>query len=211
MKKKILVLGNYKDAMYHPFGGVDERLKKMFPELELICTDKSELLTELEKEGFAGVISYLDIWDGALAEREAEALYGFVQKGGALLVLHNGISIQSRKELRELIGAKFVTHPPQEVIRFEVKSHLITEGCDGFELSEEPYRFEMEKDGKELILTYFYRGQEYPAGWCKRTGMGRTVFLTPGHTPEIFDCPSYAKLIGRSMEWCLGITDGTDT
>lgn len=204
MKKKILVLGNYQDAMYHPFGGVDERLIKILPGQELICTDSSQRLLELEKEGFAGVISYLDIWDGELTERETEALYSFVQKGGALLILHNGISIQSRKELRELIGAKFVTHPPQEVIRFEVKSHFITEGCDSFELSEEPYQFEMDKDGKELILTYFYRGQEYPAGWCKGSGMGRMVFLTPGHTPEIFDCPAYAKLISRSMEWCLG-------
>lgn len=52
MKKKILVLGNYKDAMYHPFG----------------------------------VISYLDIWDGELTERETEALYSFVQKGGTVSI-----------------------------------------------------------------------------------------------------------------------------
>lgn len=204
MQDKLLVLGNYTDAMYHPFAGVDERLKNILQEQELVCTDKTAMLLELEEKGFAGVVSYLDIWNGALTEHEAEALYAFAEKGGAVLILHNGISIQSRDKLREMMGAKFLTHPPREVIRFEVKNHPITQGCGGFELSEEPYRFEMTGDGKEIFLTYIYRNQEYPAGWCKGVGRGRLAFLTPGHTAEIFDCPAYAALIRKSMEWCLG-------
>lgn len=203
IKEKILVLGNYQDAMYHPFQGVDKRLEDMLSGLELVCTDRTAELLKLEEEGYRGVISYLDIWDSTLTGPEAEALEDFVRKGCAALVLHNGISIQGRERLKDMVGARFLTHPPQEPILFREKSHPITEGCGEFELSEEPYQFEMSEDDKEIILLYLYRGQEYPAGWCKSVGQGRLVFLTPGHTAEIFDCPEYRKLIQRSMDWCL--------
>lgn len=203
MKKKILVLGNYEDAMYHPFGGVDERLKVILKELELICTDDTGMLLDLKKEQFAGVISYLDIWNGKLADAEAEALQCFVEQGGAVLILHNGISIQNTEDLKIMMGAKFLTHPPREEIIFEVKPHVITEGCKEFCLPEEPYQFEMAEDEKEVFLVYRYRDKEYVAGWSKYVGKGRLVFLTPGHTPEIFDCPEYITLIQNSMKWCL--------
>ncbi len=203
MKEKILVIGNYKDAMYHPFEGVDERLKGIFPEKELVCTDDIDKLLDLERGEYAGVISYLDIWEGALTEAQSQALHAFVEGGGALLILHNGISIQSREELKVMMGGKFLTHPPQEEITFKVMPHEITGGCCEFTLSEEPYQFEMEDDDKEVILVYIYREEEYVAGWSKVVGKGRLVFLTPGHTPEIFDNLEYRTLIQKSLDWCL--------
>ena len=203
MKEKILVIGNYEDAMYHPLAGVDAELHDMFPEKELICTDDTGMLLQLEAQGFAGVISYLDIWDGKLAEEEAQALATFVEGGGALLLLHNGISIQSDARLEAMMGGRFLMHPPMEMITFEVKKHLITKGCDGFSMEEEPYQFALLPDDKEVFLTYWYREKEYIAGWSKEIGKGRLVFITPGHTPEKFKEPSYVKLIKRSMEWCL--------
>ncbi|MBQ7919789.1 MAG: ThuA domain-containing protein [Lachnospiraceae bacterium] len=203
MTEKILVVGNYKDAMYHPFGGVDERLKEIFPEKELVCTDDVQELAALRRGEYTGVISYLDIWDGALTGAQAEALRFFVEEGGALLILHNGISIQSREELKVMMGAKFLTHPPMEEITFKVKEHEITADCTEFTLPEEPYQFEFVPDDKEIILVYIYHGEEYTAGWSKCVGKGRLVFLTPGHTAEIFDNPEYRALIQNSMEWCL--------
>ena len=203
MKDKILVIGNYTDAMYHPFGGVDEHLKGMLEDKELICTDNTEELLKLTGGEYKGVISYLDIWDGALTDKESEALHSFVEEGGALLILHNGISIQSQESLRIMMGAKFLTHPPMEEITFVPKSHVITEGCKEFTLPEEPYQFEMVEDDKEVCLSYIYRDKEYVAGWSKYVGEGRLVFLTPGHTAEIFACPEYVTLIQRSMKWCL--------
>lgn len=203
MKEKILVIGNYKDAMYHPLGGVDERLKEIFPEKELVCTDDTDYLLDLEKGDYAGVISYLDIWDGALTEEQAHVLRSFVEEGGALLILHNGISLQSREELKVMMGGKFLSHPPMEEITFQTKAHEITIGCADFSMAEEPYQFEMVDDDKEVILVYLYRGEEYVAGWSKQVKNGRLVFLTPGHTPEIFDNAEYRTLIQKSMKWCL--------
>jgi len=203
MKQKILVLGTYRDAPYHPFGGVDESLKEIFPEWSLVCTEDAAALEELSRGEFAGVICYLDRWDGALREAEAAALQAFAEQGGALLILHNGICIQSNENLHQMMGGKFLNHPKKEEIRFAVKPHAITQGCEDFLLLEEPYQFELLEDEKEILLTYFYRDKEYPAGWSKRVGNGRIVFLTPGHTAESFACPQYRQLIRKSMEWCL--------
>ena len=65
---------------------------------------------------------------------------------------------------------------------------------------EEPYQFELEDDGKELLLTYRYRGREYPAGWKKAFGKGRLIYLAPGHTPSQFQNKAYVKLIRNCME-----------
>ncbi len=205
MKEKILAIGNYEDAMYHSFRGVDERLKRIFPEKEVICTDDTKKLLDLKNESVDAVISYLDIWDGKLTDAESKALLSFVEQGGALLILHNGISIQRQEELEVMMGGKFLTHPPMEEITFKVKPHVITHGCADFCLSEEPYQFELVEDDKEVFMEYIYRGKGYVAGWSKVVGKGRLVFLTPGHTPEIFDTPEYITLIQKSMEWCLQV------
>lgn len=204
MKKKILAIGNYADAMYHSFTGVDERLKQILSDYELACTDDTSALLTLNEHNFSGVISYLDIWNSKLSDDEAAALEKFVTNGGAALLLHNGISIQSQPTLLQLAGGKFLGHPQHEVIRFVPTTPPITIGCDSFSLDEEPYQLELVSDDKEIILTYWYKNKEYPAGWCKMAGTGRLVYLCPGHTPEIFDCPQYQKLIRQSMAWILG-------
>ena len=63
MKKKILVIGNYTDAIYHGLAGVDKRLTSILSDYELICTDDTSKLLSLEKDHISGIISYLDIWN----------------------------------------------------------------------------------------------------------------------------------------------------
>ena len=82
MKKKILAIGNYTDAMYHGFAGVDERLKQILSDYELICTDDTKSLLTAKENGFWGIISYLDIWNSKLSDDEAVALENFVTDGG---------------------------------------------------------------------------------------------------------------------------------
>ena len=161
MKKTILVLGNNEDAMYHPLKGVDERLINIFSDFNVICTTDTQELLTLEEKKYDGVISYLDIWDSELDEKEAGALYHYVSTGGALLILHNGISIQNREELKNMMGGSFVIHPAMTDLEFVVKPHAITEGCTGFVMPEEPYQLKMVEDNKEIFLTYIYEGEEY--------------------------------------------------
>ena len=152
MKKKILVIGNYTDAIYHGLAGVDKRLTSILSDYELICTDDTSKLLSLEKDHISGIISYLDIWQSKLYDDEANAFEHFVANGGGALLLHNGISIQSQDRLLTLAGAKFLGHPHHEVIRFEPSAHPVTEGCKSFSLDEEPYQFEFVPDNKKIIL-----------------------------------------------------------
>ena len=199
--KKVLVIGMYDNAMYHPLTGVDEALRGMFPELELTVTDQIMALCEADQ--YDCIVSYWDDWNKPIPDQAAEALYEYVKKGGSLMVLHNGISLQLQDSLAKMIGGRFITHPQQEVITFLMKEHELTKNCREFELVEEPYQFEMEDDRKEIFLMYTYRGKEYPAGWRKTFGEGKVVYLMPGHTADKFACEEYIRLIWNGMDWAL--------
>lgn len=201
-RKKLLVLGNYQDAIYHNFSGVDEQIKLILEEKYTVhCTDKFEVLEgDLD---YAGIISYVDLWKGTLSEQQAIQLLSYVEGGGGFCMLHNGISIQNHEQLVKMIGAKFLSHPKMEELTFETKPHPITEGIKTFLLFEEPYQLEV-LDEKDLciFLTYSYQGKEYLAGYSKEVGKGRVVYLVPGHTVESFEQKEYQKLMKQSIDWC---------
>lgn len=191
--KRLLVFGMNQKAMYHPLAGVDTFLEDILPDMELVFTEN--ILDVCEVAKFDGVISYWDDWNNPIPEEASDALYSYVEQGGALLALHNGISIQLQEPLKRMVGGYFLTHPAQEEITFVLKENELTEGCGNFSLMEEPYQFALEEDSKEIFMTYVYRGEEYPAGWKKDFGKGKVVFLTPGHTAEKFRNEEYTKLI----------------
>lgn len=199
--KKILLFGMYENAMYHPLTDIDIYLKSLVSDKELDVTDQIEKICEAEQ--YDAVISYWDDWNEPIPEKAANALYRYVENGGSLLALHNGISIQLQDRLKKLVGGKFITHPEQETLTFVVKKNEMTDGCKDFSMKEEPYQFELEDDGKEIILTYLYREKEYPAGWRKYFGKGKVVYLAPGHTIHSFFNPEYTLLIRKSLEWLI--------
>ena len=65
--------------------------------------------------------------------------------------------------------------------------HDITEGVEPFVLDEEPYRFIFSPfTEKPSSLHYEYEGKQWPAAWCHTYGIGRVVFLMPGHHEPSF-------------------------
>lgn len=199
--RKILIIGQYKDAaMYHPFDTVDTILTKALPGFDVTCTDNIESLLDCSK--FDCVISYWDDWKNQIPRNCADALIAYVKNGGSLFAIHNGISLDLRDDLKEMLGAFFVTHPAQEEIRFVPVDGTIAQTASEFTLMEEPYQFDMVADGKEIILNYIYHGQSYPAGWKKNFGRGKVAYLCPGHTSEKFANESFIKLIKSCVTWC---------
>jgi len=200
--KKLLVLGNYSEAEYHPLTKVDNELADILSEYELTLTNESKDLLKLNE--YDGFISYWDDWHKPIGEEESKALCEYVKDGNGCLIIHNGISLQLREELKVLAGGMFVRHPEQEVIEFLPIINDVTKDCGSFKLKEEPYQYELVNDDKEIILEYVYREKKYPAGWKKNYGKGRVIYLMPGHTPEKFKEEEYRKLIKKSMNWCMG-------
>ena len=196
--KKILVFGMYDNAMYHPLTGLDDYLKGIMPDIEFTFTDN--ILDLCNASAYDGLISYWDDWNNPIPDSATCSLLQYIEQGGALLVLHNGISLQLQDSLENMIGGRFLSHPQQEEILFSIKKHALTQECSDFAIVEEPYQFTLVDDEKDIFLTYHYRGQEYPAGWHKNYKKGQIIFLTPGHTPEKFQNNSYTKLICNCIQ-----------
>lgn len=194
-------------APYHPLGAVEPALRAILgADFALRFTeDTGELAAGLA--GVRLVVGYADVWDSALADGAADGLIDFVNRGGGLLVLHNGICWAKQPRLRRLLGAAFTGHPEQETLPYGFSgTHTITAGLDGFVMQEEPYRYEFEP-GVEAgaFLRYEQAGRCWAAGWALDRGAGRVVSLQPGHTAAAFENPGYDALVRRSARWCAGM------
>lgn len=205
-KPKALLLGDYDDnAPYHPLGEVEERIQVILgQDWEIVSSDRYEILATQELEQFRLCISYADRWDGFLTSEETAGLLRYVAGGGGLLILHNGISLQGRAELAQLAGARFTGHPEYTELRFQPSGaeHPVLSGIEPFVMDEEPYRFIMDGlSDHELLLTYTHDGQDWPAAWSRGFGVGRMVYLMPGHHRPSFEHSEYAKLVRNGAAW----------
>lgn len=204
-KPKALLIGDYEDAPYHPLGAVEEKLQQILESgWQVHATDHYDSLLRENIFAYRLCISYADRWDRPVTAEQAAGLLTYVAEGGGLLVLHNGISLQARPDLAQMIGARFTGHPAFQELGFrpEDPGHPVTEGIRPFTMEEEPYRFEVDPlSDHEVLLTYRHEGENYPAAWAKSYGLGRIVYLMPGHHLDSFQHPEYAKLIQNAADW----------
>ncbi|WP_435924678.1 ThuA domain-containing protein [Paenibacillus sp. DYY-L-2] len=204
-KPKALLIGDYKDAPYHPLEAVEEKLLQILESgWQVSTTDQYDSLLRENNSAYRLYISYADRWDRPVSSEQTAGLLSYVAEGGGLLVLHNGISLQARPEMAQMIGARFTGHPAYQELGFHVEmpEHPVTAGIRPFTMEEEPYRFEMAPlSDHEVLLTYHHEGERYPATWARSYGLGRIAYLMPGHHLESFLHPEYAKLIQNAANW----------
>lgn len=206
-KSKAILIGEYNHPKYHPLTNLDREVCQIFKEeLEVTCTDDYEVLNIDNIIKYDLLICYADLWDNIMPKSQIAGLLSFVSNGGGLLVIHNGISFQKRYEFTHLLGAKFTAHPPMQKLKFTVTSpeHIIMQGINTFEIEDEPYQFEFDEfSEKTVLLNYTLDDNLIPAAWVKEFGLGRVVYLMPGHNEEAFKNPVYRELILRSGKWAL--------
>ncbi|MDR6552525.1 ThuA domain-containing protein [Paenibacillus qinlingensis] len=210
MTSNILVLGHYTEPKHHPLHGVDIELKDILgDEGYIVCTEDYDVLLRERITAFDVVISYTDCWRTAITDKQAAGLLAFVTGGGGLLALHNGISLQHRFDLCQLIGGYFTGHPPFREITIRpslgAAQHEIIEGIESFTIADEPYQFAfIPHSDKTVLLEYDQENQVVPAAWAHRFGQGRVVYLMPGHQAESFRHPVYREIIRNSCRWLVG-------
>ncbi|WP_438445361.1 ThuA domain-containing protein [Gorillibacterium sp. sgz5001074] len=205
---RVLIVGDTGDrAPYHPVTPLLEELSGFLPDfINLNGTEEYDRLKDLSSYDLC--ISYTDCWNGTVSDDQAAGLIRFVEEGGPLMVLHNGISLQAHDSLFRLIGARFTGHPPYQTLNFHPAangSHPITEaGLPSFAMEEEPYQFAFAPDSQiQLLMEYEWEGQRVPAAWYRRQGEGHVVYLMPGHHRPSFTQPEYVQWIMTSMDWLL--------
>jgi type 1 glutamine amidotransferase len=202
---KALLIGNNDDAPYHPLHAVDSQLQTILKnEIEVVSSDDYDQLIISNLSQYNLCISYTDCWSGSISDQQMAGLLTYVAGGGNVLVLHCGISIQTRHEGAQLVGARFTGHPESDNLSFRLESldHPILKGISTFEMMEEPYRFNLGVlTEREILLSYAHEGEMWPAAWTQTFGLGRVVYLMPGHELASFQHPEYAKLLVNTVRW----------
>ncbi|MBK1809922.1 ThuA domain-containing protein [Clostridium sp. YIM B02505] len=205
--KKILIIGEYENAMYHPLREVEKELRNIIgDEFQVIATDYFNRLSYEDISEYRLIISYTDCWQAEENKNLTAALLAFVAQGGALIVIHNGISLQINYELAMLIGAKFTMHPEATMLAYKNFNinHPIMKGCEEFQIHEEPYQFVFDNLAtKEVLFYYEYNNILYEAAWSLEYGKGRVVYLSPGHSRASFEVEGYRNIIKRSIYWSM--------
>ena len=135
------------------------------------------------------------------------AFHIYVQNGNGLLVLHSGTAGYERTfVLRALMGGVFREHPEQCPVTTEpLADHPLTAGSDTFTLIDEHYLMDLDDDQVDVFLHTISEHGSQPGGWRKYEGDGRVCVLTPGHNLEVWEHPSYQRLLLNALRWCSKI------
>ncbi len=204
--KKAILLGDYTNPPYHPLDAVEREIINMLQDqITVVATEEYDILQADNLNKIDLCISYTDCWNKEVTTGQAAGLISYVSNGGGLLVLHTGISLQNRYELSQMIGAKFTGHPKAQQLRFEISygaEHEILNGFEPFIIEDEPYQFVFDPFTEKMVLfDYSFDGQRWPAAWVHEFGLGRIVYLMPGHTATAFQNPMYQRMIRNSVKW----------
>ncbi|HEY5587306.1 MAG TPA: ThuA domain-containing protein [Ruminiclostridium sp.] len=212
-KKNALFLGDYTDPKYHPAKDIDELVKTSLDKnFNVTCTENYNNLTWEDVKPYDIIIDYADCSSIKMTKSTIATLLTFLVNGNGILGIHNGIIVPTDAcyEILHVFGGKFIGHTDYvpldyyKAINFD--KHPIMDGFKPFTMSEEPYQFELEQCGnKKIIMEYMCQGYRYSAAWVQNYGLGRVVYLAPGHDTRSFMVPQFQRLIARSAEWAARI------
>jgi len=144
-----------------------------------------------------------------MTDAQQQAVWDFVNHGGAFLALHNAQGIYPPGGLYyKLFGGDYGGHPEpyKFTVRVENKNHPITAGVEDFTIFDEQHTVKYYLDRDHLLLRSIAANNlESEAGWWREVGKGRFCYLAPGHTPEALGHPMMQRLIRNAMNWLLRV------
>lgn len=214
-KKKALFLGDYSDPAWHPAKDADQYICKALKDhFDVKCTEDYGKLALKELKPYDLIINYGDCWGKKCSKETVTAIITYVVNGGSILCVHNGIivPVEEGSELLQLFGGRFTGHSAYRQLDYykaiRYKEHPIMKDFKPFTMGEEPYQFEIDKLADiQMLIEYRLDGQRYPAVWVRQFGLGKMVYLAPGHDNRSFAVPAFQKLITGSAKWLTGILD----
>ncbi len=138
---------------------------------------------------------------------EVEAAFAaYVRAGRGLLVVHSGTATYTdTPTLRALMGGVFERHPEQCPVTVTPHAgHPLCQGVEPFTLKDEHYHMIVDDPTVDVFLTTTSEHGDQPGGWTRTEGKGRVCVLTPGHTVEVWQHPSFQTLLRNTLAWCVG-------
>lgn len=200
MEQKIILLGDEERAPYHPISRIVHGVKRALSGIGYIevCTEH-QYLDMQGLEQFDAVISYLDNYKEL--NGLDNILTDYIETGGKILALHNGIITESGSRLEQAYGGNFVTHPPGGALKFTADGWL---GAEQFIINDEPYMVSQVDEENRVFLEFEYQNAHYPAGWFRQWRKGRVIYLSPGHDEKTAEDRAFQKVLEKCMIKLLG-------
>jgi uncharacterized protein len=213
-RRALIILG----GIWHDFGGFTTYVTPLLQEagFEVQSTYDMDELLVLSQRGYDLVVSdtgFGQYRDGRpnegaafMTEAQAQAWTDWVRTGGRVLGAHSATvcGTQVNTIQKALLGARFIEHPPQFnfMVYPVLPAHPITEGVEAFSVKDEFYMQEFEA-GLDVHMVAIDRGKAYPMVWTRREGNGRVAYIAMGHTGQVWNLPSYTKLVTQAVSWLM--------
>lgn len=146
-------------------------------------------------------------FEQGVTEFGPEEFRDYVAKGGALVVIHSGLTIGGDRApvpaYTEVVGSYFTSHPPRELTRVSVtEENEITKGVEAFSERDEHYQIVITApDARPFLKTESEHGGVTVSGYTRCFGKGRVAVLTPGHTLAVWENPNFQRLVKNAIRW----------
>lgn len=150
---------------------------------------------------------------GTMSLAERKTLESFTQRGGGLVVLHDGMCGDAADWFKTVIGGAKqhgVTNWKHGKLELTLAKldHPITKGLANFEMDDELfYRLHL-MPGLAVLATAVHEGEVVPQLWCyeKRVGAAsyRAFVSLQGHKYRTFSTTPYRGLLLRGIAWAGG-------
>lgn len=209
-RHRVTIIGNYQKAKWHPFTPVVEILSVIWSSQAVLTFADSSQITEFHCWESADVlVLYQDSWPADLNNSTHQELNfrlrRYLDRGGNLIVLHFP-AISESKDLVDLVGARFISHPPIQLVEFRPTdpTHPIMKEIQGFKLMEELYCFSFwPGTHRHILMEMQLDNVWFPAAWTDSVGDGRVFYLASGHTAETFSQQQIQQILRNALQWML--------
>ena len=165
-----------------------------------------------------------------VSETASSAIRTYLEQGGRWFALHASNSVLQNTVMPQILGTRFITHPPYCRFRVEVSrpKDPLVQGIADFDIDDELYCIETVKDDIEVLLHTHWGGEafggrvmetrDWPLMYRRRVGKGGIVYLALGHANRPYDkpfadrpdqpdyrgpwdLPVYRELVRRGVAW----------
>ncbi|MGH7500480.1 MAG: PVC-type heme-binding CxxCH protein [Longimicrobiales bacterium] len=200
---KVLFLGD--NGHHRPSARAKEILPALaYNGIDLFYTDEPSALDDETLDRYHALVLYNN--QPEISPEEQAALFGFVEDGGGLVVLHSAsASFQNSEAFIRLVGAAFKSHGTGtfSAVRLE-PDHPVLHGVPAFETWDETYVHTKHNPDRTVLEVRREDGHDEPYTWVRDYGSGRVFYSAWGHDERTWTNAGFQQLVARAIKWTSG-------
>ncbi|MCM8776986.1 MAG: ThuA domain-containing protein [Candidatus Omnitrophica bacterium] len=208
--KKILYI--YGGPEFHPTEWAGQKLKEILGRdgrFEMDMTSDLDTFASLPSSGYDAVVLYTTGFKDDLTSKREKGLLEFVKNGGSFVGIHSATdSFRGSRNYIEMINGEFLTHPEHHEFPVFIvdNQHYITVRMPGsFSVYDEMYHLQNYNPEKsKLLFKTVWQGKEIPVGYTREYGKGKVVYISLGHTKEVWNNFEFQKILVRAIAYSSG-------